>query len=138
MGDDGARGLLEMRKAGAWTIAQDEDSCVVFGMPKEAIDCGAAQKVVTLGRVPQEIMAWPPTSAERVRNRVEGRTMSTPDETLKRLTAAPSSDSARQIDRTFAERRRPARPRPFHLRHAQPEPDRALGRARRQRHEWHA
>ena len=66
MGDDGARGLLEMRKAGAWTVAQDEDSCVVFGMPKEAIDCGAAQKVVTLARMPQEIMAWT-HSAERVR-----------------------------------------------------------------------
>jgi len=58
MGDDGARGLLEMRKAGASTIAQDEDSCVVFGMPKEAIDCGAAQKIVSLARMPQEILAW--------------------------------------------------------------------------------
>jgi len=66
MGDDGARGLLEMRKAGAGTVAQDEDSCVVFGMPKEAIDCGAAQKVVTLARMPQEIMAWA-HPAERAR-----------------------------------------------------------------------
>jgi two-component system chemotaxis response regulator CheB len=48
MGDDGARGLLEMRKAGAITIAQDEASCVVFGMPKEAIKLGAAQQVVPL------------------------------------------------------------------------------------------
>ncbi|GAU81394.1 chemotaxis response regulator protein-glutamate methylesterase [Bosea sp. BIWAKO-01] len=59
MGDDGARGLLEMRKAGAHTLAQDEESCVVFGMPKEAIELGAAQRVVGLARVPQEIMAWP-------------------------------------------------------------------------------
>ncbi|KFC75631.1 Chemotaxis response regulator protein-glutamate methylesterase [Bosea sp. LC85] len=59
MGDDGARGLLEMRKAGAHTLAQDEESCVVFGMPKEAIELGAAQRVIGLGRVPQEIMAWP-------------------------------------------------------------------------------
>ncbi|TCR67565.1 chemotaxis response regulator protein-glutamate methylesterase [Bosea sp. BK604] len=58
MGDDGARGLLEMRKAGARTLAQDEDSSVVFGMPKEAIERGAAEKIVSLGRVPQEIMAW--------------------------------------------------------------------------------
>ncbi len=59
MGDDGARGLLEMRKAGACTLAQDEDSCVVFGMPKEAIELGAAQRIVRLARVPHEIMAWP-------------------------------------------------------------------------------
>lgn len=55
MGDDGARGLLEMRQAGSYTIAQDEESCVVFGMPKEAIQRGAAAKVVPLGRVAAEI-----------------------------------------------------------------------------------
>jgi two-component system chemotaxis response regulator CheB len=48
MGDDGARGMLEMKEAGAMTIAQDEDSCVVFGMPKKAIDLGAVQKVLPL------------------------------------------------------------------------------------------
>lgn len=48
MGDDGARGLLEMKDAGAHTIAQDEKSCVVFGMPKEAINMGAASKVLPL------------------------------------------------------------------------------------------
>ena len=48
MGDDGARGLLEMRKAGAMTLAQDEASCVVYGMPKAAFDLGAAQHVVAL------------------------------------------------------------------------------------------
>jgi two-component system chemotaxis response regulator CheB len=58
MGDDGARGLLEMRKLGASTRAQDEESCVVFGMPKEAIACGAAEKVVPLSRIPREIMLW--------------------------------------------------------------------------------
>lgn len=58
MGDDGARGLLEMRKAGARTLAQDEESCVVFGMPKEAIACGAAERIVPLRRIAQEIMAW--------------------------------------------------------------------------------
>jgi two-component system chemotaxis response regulator CheB len=48
MGDDGAEGLLEMRRAGAHTIAQDEASCVVFGMPKEAINCGAVAETLPL------------------------------------------------------------------------------------------
>jgi two-component system chemotaxis response regulator CheB len=52
MGDDGARGLLEMREAGARTFAQDEESCVVFGMPKEAIRMGAAEKVIGLKEIP--------------------------------------------------------------------------------------
>jgi two-component system, chemotaxis family, protein-glutamate methylesterase/glutaminase len=51
MGDDGARGLLEMRRAGAPTAAQDEASCVVFGMPREAIRMGAADTVLPLGGV---------------------------------------------------------------------------------------
>ena len=64
MGADGARGLLAMRKVGAYTIAQDEKSCVVFGMPKEAIRIGAAQKVVPLARVSQHILrALPRRSA---------------------------------------------------------------------------
>jgi two-component system chemotaxis response regulator CheB len=58
MGDDGARGLLEMRKLGASTRAQDEESCVVFGMPKEAIACGAVEKIVSLAQIPKEIMLW--------------------------------------------------------------------------------
>jgi two-component system chemotaxis response regulator CheB len=48
MGADGARGLLAMREGGAWTLAQDEASCVVFGMPKEAIKMNAADEVVAL------------------------------------------------------------------------------------------
>jgi two-component system chemotaxis response regulator CheB len=55
MGDDGARGLLEMHLAGARTIAQDEESCVVFGMPKEAIKLGAADKVMSLAQIPEHI-----------------------------------------------------------------------------------
>ncbi|MCZ7546381.1 MAG: CheB methylesterase domain-containing protein [Anaerolineae bacterium] len=51
MGDDGARGLLALRKAGAHTLAQDEASCVVFGMPAAAIQCGAAERVVPLNRM---------------------------------------------------------------------------------------
>lgn len=55
MGDDGAAGLLEMRNAGAQTLAQDEDSCVVFGMPKEAIRRGGVQKTVALSAIAREI-----------------------------------------------------------------------------------
>ena len=51
MGDDGAQGLLEMREVGAITVAQDEKSCVVFGMPKEAIDRGAAKHVLHLNQM---------------------------------------------------------------------------------------
>ena len=51
MGDDGARGLLEMRQAGCRTIAQDEQSCVVYGMPKEAIQMGAAKEVMSLTNI---------------------------------------------------------------------------------------
>jgi two-component system chemotaxis response regulator CheB len=56
MGDDGARGLLEMKNAGAYTIAQDEATSVVFGMPKEAIALGAADKVAPLGLLSMEIV----------------------------------------------------------------------------------
>ncbi|MCD1654343.1 chemotaxis response regulator protein-glutamate methylesterase [Treponema zuelzerae] len=48
MGDDGAKGMLEMKQAGAFNFAQDEQSCVVFGMPKEAIKIGAVDKIATL------------------------------------------------------------------------------------------
>jgi len=58
MGDDGARGLLEMRQAGSHTVAQDEDTSVVFGMPKEAIQRGAAVKVLALGKVANEINTY--------------------------------------------------------------------------------
>jgi two-component system chemotaxis response regulator CheB len=51
MGDDGARGLKEMLDAGAATVAQDEASCVVFGMPKEAIKLGAAKRVLPLDQM---------------------------------------------------------------------------------------
>lgn len=64
MGDDGARGLLEMRRAGALTIAQDEETSVVFGMPREAIERGAAMKVLPLGLLAGEIT--------RIRNEADG------------------------------------------------------------------
>lgn len=63
MGGDGAKGLLEMKQAGAHTIAQDEDSCVVFGMPREAIALGAADEVVTLDSVADRILVAVQTSA---------------------------------------------------------------------------
>jgi two-component system, chemotaxis family, protein-glutamate methylesterase/glutaminase len=65
MGDDGAQGLLEMRQAGAYTIAQDEASCVVFGMPKEAIARGAVQQVVPLAGIAAAILAAARPSAGR-------------------------------------------------------------------------
>jgi two-component system, chemotaxis family, protein-glutamate methylesterase/glutaminase len=57
MGDDGARGMLEMKQAGAMTIAQDEDTCVVFGMPNEAIKRSAVDKVMPLEAVAGAILA---------------------------------------------------------------------------------
>lgn len=56
MGDDGARGLLEMKEAGARTIAQDEATSIVFGMPKEAIARGAADRVVPLESIAAELL----------------------------------------------------------------------------------
>lgn len=57
MGADGAKGLWDMKRAGAKTIAQDEESCVVFGMPKEAIKLGAAGRVVGLAEIPSAILS---------------------------------------------------------------------------------
>jgi len=56
MGDDGARGMLEMKQAGARTIAQNEETCVVFGMPKEAIRMGGADHVMSLEAIPAAIL----------------------------------------------------------------------------------
>jgi len=58
MGNDGAEGLLNMRKNGAHTIAQDEASCIVFGMPKEAIEKGAVEKVVPLSNIAQTLIMF--------------------------------------------------------------------------------
>ena len=72
MGADGANGLLEMREAGAHTIAQDEESCVVYGMPKVAVDIGAVVETVPLRRSPRPSPAS--SSGRRRRN-----TSSVPD-----------------------------------------------------------
>jgi two-component system chemotaxis response regulator CheB len=58
MGDDGARGMLEMKHAGATTIAQDEATCVVFGMPKEAIKLGGVDKVLPLRSITNAILTY--------------------------------------------------------------------------------
>jgi len=56
MGDDGARGMLEMKQAGAFNVAQDEASCIVFGMPKEAINLGGVDRVVGLDDIAREVL----------------------------------------------------------------------------------
>jgi two-component system chemotaxis response regulator CheB len=56
MGKDGAQGMLKMKEAGAQTIAQNEKTCVVFGMPKEAIAAGGVDKVVPLHEIPDEVL----------------------------------------------------------------------------------
>ena len=57
MGKDGAQGLLAMRQAGAWNIGQDQASCVVYGMPREAAAVGALDAVASLGQIPRELLA---------------------------------------------------------------------------------
>jgi two-component system chemotaxis response regulator CheB len=57
MGDDGARGMEEMHQAGAFTVAQDEATSVVFGMPKEAIARGGVDRIAPLDNIAREIMA---------------------------------------------------------------------------------
>lgn len=56
MGADGARGMLEMHQAGAWTIAQNEASCVVYGMPREAVLLGGVSEEVALDRIPSRLV----------------------------------------------------------------------------------
>lgn len=58
MGDDGAAGMLEMHQAGARTFAQDEESCVVFGMPREAIARGGVDEVVPLSEMAHRLLGW--------------------------------------------------------------------------------
>lgn len=58
MGADGSRGMLSMKEAGAYTVAQDKDSCVVFGMPREAIQAGGVADVAPLGKIAGHITDW--------------------------------------------------------------------------------
>jgi two-component system chemotaxis response regulator CheB len=57
MGKDGAAAMLEMHRAGAYNFAQDEASCVVFGMPREAIALGAVDEVVPLEKMAERVLA---------------------------------------------------------------------------------
>lgn len=65
MGEDGARGLLALREAGAWTAAQDQASAVVYGMPKVARDLGAAQEILSLDEIGPRLLALGGPSARR-------------------------------------------------------------------------
>ncbi len=56
MGKDGAAAMLEMKRAGAFNVAQDESTCVVFGMPKEAIAAGGVDEVLPLGDIPKRVL----------------------------------------------------------------------------------
>jgi two-component system chemotaxis response regulator CheB len=58
MGRDGARGLKEIRERGGRTIAQDEATCVVYGMPREAVQLGAAEEVLPLDRIGPTLVQW--------------------------------------------------------------------------------
>lgn len=62
MGKDGAAAMLEMRQAGAYNFAQDEASCVVFGMPREAINLGAVDEVVPLAEMAERVLAYSGTA----------------------------------------------------------------------------
>ncbi|SAL12588.1 chemotaxis-specific methylesterase [Caballeronia cordobensis] len=66
MGRDGAAGLLDMQQAGAYTLAQDEASCVVFGMPREAIAMGGASEIASLSEMSRRVMARLASMGERV------------------------------------------------------------------------
>jgi two-component system chemotaxis response regulator CheB len=74
MGADGARGLLAMREGGAWTLAQDEASCVVFGMPKEAIKMNAADEVIPLDGMAAAILQGLQAQARPRRSAAGGET----------------------------------------------------------------
>lgn len=64
MGSDGARGILEMRNAGALTIGQDEASCLIYGMPKAAKAAGGVMKELPLDKIAQEILDWSCTKSD--------------------------------------------------------------------------
>jgi two-component system chemotaxis response regulator CheB len=72
MGNDGAAGLLAMRKTGAYTIAEDESTCVVYGMPKQAVAVGAVQESAPLPLIPQAILQALGRTGARVESRTGG------------------------------------------------------------------
>lgn len=70
MGDDGARGLLNLKNQGAMTIAQDKNSCVIWGMPREAVEIGAAQVVLPLKSISERLVAF--CSGDTVKGEASG------------------------------------------------------------------
>jgi two-component system chemotaxis response regulator CheB len=70
MGADGAKAMRAMRDAGSWNLAQDEHSCVVFGMPREAIAHGAAHEVLPLAQIAPRLLEWLRTNAGAATSRV--------------------------------------------------------------------
>jgi len=70
MGADGAKAMKELRDAGSWNVAQDEASCVVFGMPKEAIAAGAAHEVLPLGAIAPQLLERLRSTASLSTNRL--------------------------------------------------------------------
>lgn len=70
MGADGAKAMRAMRDAGSWNVAQDEHSCVVFGMPREAIAHGAAHEVLPLAQIAPRLLEWLRTNAGAATSRV--------------------------------------------------------------------
>ncbi|HEC07653.1 MAG TPA: chemotaxis response regulator protein-glutamate methylesterase [Thiolapillus brandeum] len=89
MGDDGARSLLEMREAGARTIAQDEDSSVVWGMPGAAVKQGAAEQILPLEKIPSALL-YMQQAARRTRP---------PRRAVQQLHAAPAANTFDQQQR---------------------------------------
>jgi two-component system chemotaxis response regulator CheB len=65
MGKDGAAGMLEMKQAGAYNFSQDEATCVVFGMPKEAIAAGGVDEIVPLPQMAAKVMGYLATLGQR-------------------------------------------------------------------------
>jgi two-component system chemotaxis response regulator CheB len=70
MGGDGAKAMRSMRDAGSWNVAQDEASCVVFGMPREAIAHGATQEVLPLTQIAPRLVEWLRANAGATTSRV--------------------------------------------------------------------
>ena len=70
MGGDGAKAMRAMREAGSWNVAQDEASCVVFGMPREAINQGAAHEVLPLNQIAARLVEWLRSNAGAATSRV--------------------------------------------------------------------
>ena len=70
MGADGAKAMRTMRDAGSWNVVQDEASCVVFGMPREAIAHGATHEVLPLTQIAPRLVEWLRANAGAVTSRV--------------------------------------------------------------------